>query len=254
MNTIIVAASRSFFKYQGFSDWSLIKLINYGYSNMVVDLNTASRDTLLGAGLTASEVQRIKKFRTDNAVFHTKEELKEHCGFSRARYEQIEDQLTAHRLQRSEYSQEVKTRKYRRDNNVRDDWDVGHIIAHANDGADHPANYIPMARGYNRKLRHLHDGVIFAHLKEDRVREAVRASRVQTQCSLTFDEALQKKHDALNNCQELKLFKEGRGRVAEDSGVESREVAHAVCGTEACLCDPEYCERLIREWIELYGS
>ena len=222
---------------------------------MVVDLNTASRNRLLAAGLTDGEVQRIKKFRADNAVFHSKEELKKHCGFSRARYEEIEDQLTARRLRRSRYKWKVKPKDYRQDRgDMRDDWDVGHIIARANQGADHPGNYVPMERTYNHKLRHLHDGVIFAHLKEDRVREAVRASRVQTRCPLTFNEALQKKHDALNNRQELKLFKEGKNRVAEDSGVESREVAHAVCGTEACLCDPEYCKRLIREWIERYGN
>ena len=222
---------------------------------MVVDLNTASRNRLLAAGLTAGEVQRIKQFRADNAVFHSKEELKEHCGFSSERYERIKDQLTARSLRRSRYKWRVKPKDYRQDRgDMRDDWDVGHIIARANDGADHPANYVPMDRAYNQKLKNLHDGVIFAHLKEDRVREAVRASRVQTQCPLTFNEALQKKHDALTNCQELELFKEGRGLVAEDSGVESREVAHAVCGTEACLCDPEYCKRLIREWIERYGS
>ena len=222
---------------------------------MVVDLNTASRNKLLQAGLKAGEVQRIKKFRADNAVFHSKEELQEHCGFSSERYERIKDQLTARRLRRSPYKWRVKPKDYRQDRgDMRDDWDVGHIIARANQGADHSANYVPMDRAYNQKLKNLHDGVIFAHLKEDRVREAVRASRVQTRCPLTFNEALQKKHYALTNCQELELFKEGRDRVAEDSGVESREVAHAVCGTEACLCDPEYCKRLIREWIERYGN
>ena len=65
---------------------------------MVVDLNTASRAKLLGAGLTAAEVDKIEQFRADNEVFHTKEELKKHCGFSRARYEEIKDQLTARRL------------------------------------------------------------------------------------------------------------------------------------------------------------
>ena len=220
-----------------------------------VDLNTASRNRLLGAGLTDGEVQKIKKFRADNAVFHSTEELKKHCGFSRARYEKIKDKLKVRRLRHSPYKQIVKPKDYRQDRgDMRDDWDVGHIIARANRGADHSANYVPMDRAYNHKIRDIHDGVIFAHLKEDRVREAVRASRVQTRCPLTFNEALQKKRDALNDFQELKLFKEGRGRVAEDSGVESREVAHAVCGTEACLCDPEYCERLISEWIELYGS
>ena len=49
---------------------------------MAVNLNTASRDMLLWAGLTAAEVEEIEKFRTDNAVFHSKEELKELCGFS----------------------------------------------------------------------------------------------------------------------------------------------------------------------------
>ena len=97
--------------------------------------------------------------------------------------------------------------------------------------------------------------MIFAHLKEDRVREAVRASRVQTLCQLTFNEALQKKHDALNNLQELELFKEGKGLVAESVvvGMQGHKVAepYPVCGTEDCLCDPEYCERLIREWRAL---
>ena len=222
---------------------------------MVVDLNTASRAKLLGAGLTAAEVDKIEQFRADNAVFHSKEELKKHCGFSSERYEEIEDKLTARRLQRSPYKRKVKSKEYRRKHNMRDDWDVGHIIARANHGADHNANYVAMSRAYNQKLRHIHDGVIFAHLKEDRVRRAVCASRVQTRCPLTFNEALQKKHDALTNLQELKLFKEGKGLIAEAAvfGIESRKVAepYPVCGTEDCLCDAEYCERLIREWRAL---
>ena len=48
---------------------------------MAVDLNTASRDKLLWAGLTAAEVKRIQQFKKDNAVFHTKAELKQHCDF-----------------------------------------------------------------------------------------------------------------------------------------------------------------------------
>ena len=212
---------------------------------MVVGLNTASGDMLLGAGLTAAEVDKIEQFRADNAVFHCKEELKEHCGFSDARYNQIQDQLTADRLQRSPYKRIVKSKEYRRKHNMRDDWDVGHIIARAKQGADHPANYVPMSRAYNRDLRHLHDGVIFAHLTEDRVKEAVRASRVQTQCQLTFSEALRMKRDVFCNLNELKLFKEGRCQMGE---------TYLVCGTEACLCNDEYCERLIREWTERYGS
>ena len=151
---------------------------------------------------------------------------------------------------------------------MRDDWDVGHIIARANRGADHSANYVPMSRDYNQKLKDLHDGVIFAHLSEKRVREAVRASRVQKVCPLTFNEALQKEHNAFRNMKEL--FKEGKGKIGEgvyvvggveyhkvpessgivedSGGMEVRQVG------EDCLCDAEYCEWLIREWIDRYGS
>ena len=223
---------------------------------MAVELNTASRDMLLRAGLTADEVKRIQQFRTDNAVFHSKEELKEHCGFSSERYKEIKDQLTTY-----PYSQKVRPTEYRRKRgDMKDDWDVGHIVARAKAGADHPANYVPMARDYNQKLRHLHDGVIFAYLSEERVREAVRASRVQNKCLLTFSEALEMKRKALEDLEELQLFREGRGRIAE--GVEVRQVpqARAVGGVEVrqvdedCLCDAEYCERLIREWKEHYSS
>lgn len=120
---------------------------------------------------------------------------------------------------------------------MRSDWDVGHIIANANHGADHPANYVPMARGYNRKLQNLHDGVIFAHLSNEKLREAVCASRVQTQCPLTFGEALQKKRAAFDNIKELGLYIEGLHQVEETDG-----------SMEDKLCDAGYCERLIREW------
>ena len=136
---------------------------------MAVDLNTGTKDILLWAGLTAAEVKRIQRFRTNNAVFHSKAELKQLCGFSRARYKEIRDQLTTHCLQDSPYYQKVEPRKYRRQRgNMRDDWDVGHIIARANAGADHSANYVPMSRDYNQKLKDLHDGVIFAHLSKAR--------------------------------------------------------------------------------------
>ena len=121
---------------------------------MVVNLNTASRDKLLWAGLTPAEVKEIEQFRKDNAVFHTKAELKKHCDFSSARYEQIKDQLTAHRLRHSPYYRKVEPRKYRRKHgNMSDDWDVGHIVARKNAGADHSANYVPMSRAYNQELK-----------------------------------------------------------------------------------------------------
>ena len=130
---------------------------------MVVDLNTASSGSLQEAGLTAAEVEEIEQFKKDNAVFHTKVELKQHCGFSSARYEQIKDRLTTHRLQDSPYNRKVRPTEYRRQRgDMSDDWDVGHIIARANRGADHSANYVPMSRAYNQELCHLHDGVIFA--------------------------------------------------------------------------------------------
>ena len=228
---------------------------------MVVDLNTASRGMLLGAGLTAAEVDKIEQFRADNAVFHTTAELKKHCGFSRRRYERIKDQLTARRLEPSPYKI-VEPRKYRKDRgDMRRDWDVGHIIARANRGADHPANYVPMSRAYNHKLKNLYDGVIFARLSKDRVKKAVRASRVQKQCPLTFNKALQKRKNALCNIEKLELFKEGKGKVAQAAvGGTEAECRHVVGGMEdhevdeACLCDAEFCEWLIREWNKHYGS
>ena len=187
---------------------------------MMVDLNTASGPKLLQTGLTPAEVRKIKQFRKDNAVFHTKEDLKKHCGFSRAQYEEIKDQLTTHRLQDSPYYQEVRPTEYRRQRgDIKDNWDVAHIIARANGGADHPANYVPMSRPYNRRLENLHDGVIFALISDEMVREAVRASRVQRRCPLTFSKAMQLKKDALDNKEEL--IREGQGQVDVESTVNS---------------------------------
>ena len=211
---------------------------------MVVDLNTASRRCLLGAGLTDNEVRKVEQFKRDNTVFHSKEELKKHCDFSRVRYDSVKDQLTAQSLQDSPYSRVIQTRKYRKDHKVAADQDVGHIVAHANGGADHPANYVPMARNYNRSLGSHHDGVLFAHLSDERLKQAVGASRVQTGCSLTFNEAKRMKQQALSNFRELQLYKEGRGCVG---GYDETDGS-----TEAQLCDADYCERLIREWNEKY--
>jgi len=212
---------------------------------MEVDLNTASRQFLRDAGLTDNEVRRIKKFIRDNAVFHSKTELKDHCNFSSQRYNEVQDKLTARRLQCSPYTQEVQTRKYRKDNEVKADWDVGHIIAHANGGANHPANYVPMARDYNRALQDRHDGVIFAHLSDERLREAVRASRVQSGCKLTFSEAKRRAQKVLKilDIREATLLVKGFDKI--DGGYDETEGS-----METRLCDADYCEMLVREWDE----
>jgi len=214
-------------------------------TDMEVDLNTASRQCLWDAGLIDSEVSIIEQFITDNAVFHSKTELKDHCNFSSQRYNEVEGKLTAQRLQYSPYYQEVQTRTYRKDNKVKADWDVGHIIARANGGADHSANYVPMARDYNRSLQDRHDGVIFALLSDERLREAVRASRVQSGCKLTFSEAKRMAQKVLEivDITEATLFVEGFNKI--DGGYDETEGS-----MEALLCNADYCERLIREWDE----
>lgn len=212
---------------------------------MEVDLNTASRQFLLDAGLTDDEVSIIEPFIWDNAVFHSKTELKDHCNFSSQRYNEVEGKLTARRLPYSPYYQVVQTRKYREDNKVKADWDVGHIIARANGGADHPANYVLMARDYNRSLQDRHDGVIFAHLSDERLREAVRASRVQSGCKLTFSEAKRRAQKVLEivDIRETTLFVEGFDKI--DGAHDETDGS-----TEALLCDAHHCQRLVRKWDE----
>ena len=128
---------------------------------------------------------------------------------------------------------------------MQSDWDVGHIIAKANGGANHPVNYIPMCRGYNRRLQHLHDGVIFGHIPDEDLREAVCASRVQTGCTLTLEDCRQDRKEALSH--DLLLFVQGLGQVGG-----GHEEIDGFPLNKDWLCDRDYCHRLVTEWNPIF--
>ena len=211
---------------------------------MVLDLNTATKPQLRAAGLTDRQVTRTLEFRRDNAVFHSKKEWKEYCNIPDDLYEQRKDTLVASKQEKSGEYETVSRATYRRRENIRDpNTHVSHIIAEANGGADHPANYVLADGRYNQQLQHLHDGVMFAHMSEERLRKAIGVSRVHGYRG-TYSEALQKKRNALLNLQQLNLYREGLGRVyggdETDGNIESR------------LSIQDYCRRLIEEWKRMF--
>lgn len=60
---------------------------------------------------------------------------------------------------------------------IKPDQHVCHIIATANGGADHPANYSVFSQAYNTSTKHLHDDLTCYLVGEATAKEAVEASR-----------------------------------------------------------------------------
>ena len=218
----------------------------------MIDLNTATKTQLKAIpGIGEATASKILDFREHNAVFVNKEELLK-AEVQQHIYDRVKDELTVCRPVGVE---QKKRQTYRRQN--RGDiearerknnckYHVGHIVAEANGGANHPDNYFLLPADTNMKLQHKHDDLMFVLAGKERTAKAVRMSRKATGYGETVQEAEQRRQKASRE------FQPAYSRSGQDypDGTADYPVE---LDLERVQVDQGYCEYVIGIWNELAG-
>ena len=122
--------------------------------------------------------------------------------------------------------------------------DTCHIISANQGGADHEDNFILAGASFNRRLQDKGDDLMCAVTAQreglEKVRKAIRASRIQNNCTLTVDDA---ERLVEQGQKKFRQYQRQRGCDEWDAG-ESYE---GLDGSK--LYDPDYCEWVIQIWL-----
>lgn len=228
----------------------------------MTDINTATETQLKGIpGIDEVTVSKILAFREENEVFVNKEELRK-AEVPQHIYDRVKDHLECRPVEVEQTSRKTHRRRNHDDIEAREKknkckYHVGHIVAKANGGADHPDNYIPLPADTNMKLQHRYDDLMFAFAGKEQTADAVRISRKLNGYSETVQEAENRRQKAEKELKEeypkvtqarqraLRAIREAR--LETDAGPDFP----AELDLEKARVDQEYCEFVIGIWNEL---
>ena len=214
--------------------------------------------------ITKELASKIFSFREKNGVFVNKEELLK-AGVPQDVYMKIKDQLECNRLEMPQ----MTTTQYRTENlaTIRAleeksgcNFHVGHIVAKANGGANHPHNYIPLPADTNMKLQHRHDDLMFVLAGKERMDKAILISRMMNGFHLTVEEGEQQRLVAKKQLQDQLELKKSRQNALKEAK-RAKELLQdetdagpdypAELDLKKAQVDQGYCEYVIGIWNEL---
>lgn len=215
-----------------------------------IDLNHVSQQKLAqDLDIGDAQARKIINFRRRNGKIVEPSELTK-AGISRQHYNRIRHRVfcgeveTHGKMSRQTYRRhhedKIEDIKRTTGNNP----DTCHIISANQGGADHEHNFILAGASFNRRLQDKGDDLMCAIAAEregiDKVRKAIRASRLQNDCTLTVDDAerLVKQGE-----KKFRQYQQQRGCDEWDAG-ESYE---GLDGSK--FYDPQYCEWVIQIWL-----
>ena len=213
----------------------------------MVDLNSATKTQLKAIpGIGEATASKIIDFREENEVYVNKEEVLK-AGVQQHIYDRVRNELTVCRpVEVEQKRRKTYRRKNRgaieareRENNCK--YHVGHIVAEANGGANHPDNYFLLPADTNMQLQHRHDDLMFVLVGKERTADAVRMSRKATGYGETVQEAEQRRQKALRE------FQPAYSRSGQDypDGTADYPVE---LDLERVRVDQGYCEYVIGVW------
>ena len=140
--------------------------------------------------------------------------------------------------------------------------DVGHIVARANGGADHPSNYIFTPHDLNQSIGHRNDDFMYAYAGATKTREAVLVSQRLGDSKETVRHAQQLRQDAKKDLKTLLRDMGHRGIDVPDLGacapqsgkaqvVEDGDDDMVERALEKARSDPQYFLEIIDAWNKL---
>lgn len=216
-----------------------------------IDLNHASQQQLVRSlDLGEAEARKIINFRKRNGKIIEPGELTK-AGLSRQHYNRIQHYVFCGEVSGSPGKMTRQTYRRHHEDDIEEikritgnNPDTCHIISANQGGADHEDNFILAGASFNRRLQDKGDDLMCAITAEregiEKVRKAIRASRIQNNCALTVDDA---ERLVEQGQKKFRQYQRQRGCDEWDAG-ESYE---GLDGSK--LCDPDYCEWVIQIWL-----
>ena len=214
--------------------------------------------------ITMELASKILSFREKNGVFVNNKELLK-VGVPPDVYDKIKDQFVCDLLKMPL----MDTAQYRKQNlgtilgleeSHKCKIHVGHIVARANGGANHPDNYFLLPADTNMKLQHRHDDLMFMLAGKKLTADAVLISRKINGYPLTVEDAEQRRLEAIEQIQGRLDLKKPRQKALKEAE-RAKELLKdetdagsdypAELDLEKARVDQGYCEYLIGIWNEL---
>ena len=119
-------------------------------------------------------------------------------------------------------------------------FDVSHIVAKSNGGADDSLNYTLLPSDINRSIGCRRDDIMFASVGPERTRAAVEVSRRLGRCAMTTSEAEKLRKGAIRDLANILREKGYLGFEAPDSGA-----------TYTGMPEEEIEKALVKTWDDL---
>ena len=219
-----------------------------------IDLNNTSPEELKETlGITKYQAENICDYIEDNGkIIEEMELLLNVPGVGEKTYNRIEEHIYVGEVERPP---KMTTREYRKKHKreiqlakkTGDELDVCHIISHHNGGADHEDNYVLAGAHFNREIQDKHDNLMSALVGVEKMREAIRISRLQKDFKMSVDDAeelVESGREDFRKFHKMCTYEEQEEMISMyDDQLDRHKLQRS-----------DYCKHVIRVWKHGHGK